>query len=225
MLFSANQASRPNPEITLRNRECICGIVSLVEAPVKKAGSSEDVSREKSVVVDLPDLVKLFFAEPAELGIFTTRNSGTLPEPAGSLLDHHHHMTVTVENHHGCAVDVEVLRHRREGDYYSREILLRRQTDRVAVLYGIVRISLGALPPQVSEMILQRKTPLGRILIENDVLRRVQLVGLYDVLAGPRLKENIPTRSGTGGDTHCFGRTAMIHVDSRPAIELLEIVI
>jgi chorismate-pyruvate lyase len=180
------------------------------------------VSPEESAVVDLPELVKLFFPDPAELGQFSPVTSSQVPQPQQSLLGHHHHMTVTVENHHGCKVDVDVLRHQRVANYYSREILLRRQTDRAVVLYGIVRLSLDSLPRHVADSILERKIPLGRVLIDNGVLRRVELVGLYRVQPGPRLMEYLSEHDLAEG--YCYGRTAMIHVDSHPAVELLEIV-
>ncbi|MBY0228299.1 MAG: hypothetical protein K2W96_03355, partial [Gemmataceae bacterium] len=47
-----------------------------------------------------------------------------VPEPYRSLLVHEHHMTVTVEAHHGGPVDVRVLDRRSDGELYSRRILL-----------------------------------------------------------------------------------------------------
>ncbi len=66
-------------------------------------------------------------------------------------------MTVTVEKHHGCMVDVEIMQERREDPFYSREILLRRQTDHRVVQYGIVRLFLPALEISAREAILAGK--------------------------------------------------------------------
>lgn len=173
--------------------------------------------------VELSELIGIFFEAPDELGEFTLVEGKDLPQPQRSLLNHHHHMTVTVERHHGCMVDVDVLQHVRSDEFYSREILLRRQSDRAVVLYGIVRIRLDALPPDVRELILARGTPLGRVLIEHDVMRRVELMDLFSVQPGPRLREILGVDS-SNSESRCYGRTAMIHVDSKPTIELLEVV-
>ena len=173
--------------------------------------------------VELSELVGIFFKAPEELGEFALVEGKDLPQPQQSLLDHHHHMTVTVERHQGCLVDVEVLQHMQSDDFYSREILLKRQSDRAVVLYGIVRIRLNALPQNVRELILARETPLGRVLIEHGVMRRVELIDLFSVQPGPRLCE-IFGIAPPNPEPRCYGRTAMIHVDSRPTIELLEIV-
>jgi len=176
-----------------------------------------------SATVELSELIGIFFDQPDSLGEFTLAEGKSLPQPQQSLLDHQHHMTVTVEEHHGCLVDVEVLQHGQAGDFYSREIVLRRQSDRVAVLYGIVRLNLAALPTDVRDLIVARQTPLGRVLIEHDVMRRVELMDLFSVRPGTHLSGILVPGVPMEGTT-CYGRTAMIHVDAKPAIELLEIV-
>jgi hypothetical protein len=47
-----------------------------------------------------------------------------MPEPYHTLLVHEHHMTVTVEAHHGDLVNVRILNRRHHGDDYARQILL-----------------------------------------------------------------------------------------------------
>jgi len=65
-----------------------------------------------------------------------------------------------------------------------------------------------------------QRTPLGRVLIENDVLRSVKLMQLYRIEVAGDLAEAFGVEPGTV----CFGRTAMIYCDGAEAIELLEIV-
>ena len=50
-----------------------------------------------------------------------------VPPPYDRLLVHTHHMTVTVEKHHGDRVDVRILDRRHEGDSYALKILLALQ--------------------------------------------------------------------------------------------------
>ncbi|MEL6106739.1 MAG: hypothetical protein AAFU85_11900 [Planctomycetota bacterium] len=156
------------------------------------------------------------------LGDFTSRTS--LEQPYDALLNHHAHMTVTVESHHGEKVDVSVHRHQRRkdssGDWYSREIILRTQGSDTVVQYGIVRLNVSALAPEVWQRIESRQVPLGRVLIEHNVLREVQLCELWHVRSGPALAKLLEIDPGD----ETFGRTALIYCDGEPAIELLEIV-
>lgn len=173
-----------------------------------------------STLVDLDSLLALFFDDLQPLGKFTEVEAGQVAAPRRELLAHDEHMTVTVERHHGCPVDVDVLQHRTDGDHYSRKILLRRQSDSEVVMYGIVRLFLPAVADVVRKQIESREIPLGRVLINHNVLREVQLLGLYRIECGPELAEAF---SCAEGDV-CFGRTAIIRCDGLPAIELLEIV-
>src|SRR5262245_43536565 len=87
------------------------------------------------------------------------------PGPSQRLLVPPHHMTVTVEKHHGGLVDVVVLERRLEGNTYARKILLALQETGRIVQFGLVRIRLEYCSEQVRQAILAQDTPLGRILI------------------------------------------------------------
>ncbi|MFK7770205.1 MAG: hypothetical protein AB8B55_23545 [Mariniblastus sp.] len=174
-----------------------------------------------SADVELELLIKLFFDDPAELGRFEVVSAEDVTEPARSLLAHDHHMTVTVEKHHGTNVDVKVLQSRTDGQHYSRKILLTRQSDGGVVQYGIVRLNMAVLLPEVSEEILKMETPLGRILINHNVLRSVKLVSLLKIKAEAELAGTFGLEAGD----MIYGRTALIYCDGSPAIELLEIVV
>ncbi|XZE51968.1 hypothetical protein SH139x_003638 [Planctomycetaceae bacterium SH139] len=176
--------------------------------------------------VDLMDLVELFYPQDNTLGDFRACESAEqIPQPQRDLLNHEAHMTVTVEAFHGCPVDVRVARTRfvqatGKDDWYAREITLHRQLDQSPVQYGIVRLNVSLLAPPVWEEIRARQIPLGRVLIKHQVLREVELCGLWEVSAGPDLARllEIPVGQIT------YGRTARIFCDYLPAIELLEIV-
>lgn len=144
----------------------------------------------------------------------------SVPEPYSSLLVHEHHMTVTVEAHHGSMVDVKVLEKKRVGESYARKILLSLQGSGRIVLFGLVRIRLNYCSDEVREEILSERTPLGRILIQHDVMRRIEPTGFLKVTPGPSLMEWF----GLKAPSATYGRTAIIHCDGQPAVELLEIV-
>ncbi|MBX3412946.1 MAG: hypothetical protein KF708_09675 [Pirellulales bacterium] len=169
---------------------------------------------------DLDTLVGLFFNRPEQLGSFAEISSDEMPSVYRTLLDHEHHMTVTVEVHHGCHVQVRVLELQQTPTHYARKILLVRETDRRVVQFGIMRIRLNCLGPAVRQAVESQQMPLGRILIEHGVLRAVRLSSLLRVGAGEELCRHF----GMSPDEVTYGRTAMIDVDGEPAIELLEIV-
>jgi chorismate-pyruvate lyase len=168
----------------------------------------------------LDHLAGLFYSQVAELGTFEEVLAEAVPEPYRRLLAHHEHMTVTVERHHGCKVDVEVLAAEQGGDYYWRKIVLHRQSDGRVVLFGIPRLNLRLVDEAVRREILSQKTPLGRVLIEHNVLREVQLASLYRITPGPELMRLM----GLTEAKTLYGRTAFIYCDGFPAVELLEIV-
>ena len=178
------------------------------------------MTKATTPTVELDGLVSLFYASRRELGDFTLVDGQRCPVVYGELLDHEQHMTVTVERRHAALVDVEVLEYRQSPTHYMRKIVLRRRGDRRAVLFGIVRLALKPLHPGVRDEILSRRTPVGRVLIEHNVLRQVQLNSLWRVRCGAELAELFDAPR----DCVTFGRTALIYCDGEPAVELLEIV-
>jgi chorismate-pyruvate lyase len=143
-----------------------------------------------------------------------------VPEPYRGLLVHEHHMTVTVEAHHGSLVDVRILDRRQDDDSYARKILLVLQSTGKIVQFGIVRIRLSYCSAAVRAAILAGQMPLGRILINHDVLRRIEPTAFLRVVPGPEMMQWF----GITKPAPTYGRLAYIHCDGQPAIELLEIV-
>ncbi len=178
------------------------------------------VNRAQWTHPDLNALVKLFFDDPRELGEFLEIHAEELPDPSRMLLAHTSHMTVTMEDFHRCAVQVKILSRKVTSTHYSREIVLTRETDGAVVQYGIVRLNLGVLSPEVVEEIQRGQLPLGKILINRDILRDVKLMTTWKIQAGPALRDAFQMDRLEV----CYGRTALIYTDGVPAIELLEVV-
>lgn len=169
---------------------------------------------------ELDALVGLFYPAPEELGQFEEVSRSATPPVYRALLHHEHHMTVTVENFHGCPVDVRVLEVEHSGAHYARKILLSRQSDGKVVQFGIMRLSFKYVSDAIRRDIESQKIPLGRVLIEHDVLRVIHLDSLWRVQPGPdlcRLLDISPEEA-------TYGRTAVIDCNGEPAVELLEIV-
>jgi chorismate-pyruvate lyase len=171
---------------------------------------------------NLEELIGLFYHDEAGFGEFKQVAAGIMPGYARTLLSHNEHMTVTVEEFHGCAVDVEVLGVELNDTHYARRILLRRQSDGQVVQFGIVRLDFRYVSDEARREIESQRTPLGRVLIEHNVLRQVQLVGLWKIAPGSELKRHFSMADDS--PLAVYGRTALIYCDAEPAVELLEIV-
>lgn len=146
-------------------------------------------------------------------------SSALVPEPYQQMLVHDQHMTVTMESYHDTKVDVKIIDRRLDGDVYARKIvLLRSGTDRV-VQFGIVRFDFRYVTQAVRDEILTGDTPMGRVLIEHNVLRHIDLGAVLRITAGPGLADLLQMKSG--GVT--YGRLATIFCNRLPAVDLLEI--
>ena len=148
-----------------------------------------------------------------------------VPEPYRLLLAHHYHMTVTLEAHYGDSVRLCVRERRQVGETYARRLVLTvpalepEGAPRV-VLAGIMRIRLDQCGGEVRRRIVEAETPLGRILIEHNVLRWLEPDAYLRLRLDGRLRELF----GASGDaTVTYGRLARIFCDGEPAVELLEV--
>jgi chorismate-pyruvate lyase len=168
---------------------------------------------------ELLSLTKLF-PEPDELFLSAEHiPSAVTPEPYKTMLVHNHHMTLTMEAHHACSVDVRVLDSKLNGSEYARKIqLLKHGTDTI-VMFGIIRFHLEYVTEAVRNEVLAGQTPLGRILINHNVLRHIDLGAILEITAGPALARSLAMP--VGGVT--YGRLATIFCNRQPALDLLEI--
>ncbi len=160
------------------------------------------------------------FGEQSLLECFTIVAPSSVPEPYHALLVHEHHMTISMQTHHGEPVDVEVVTERRCVTTYARRSRLRLRSNRRVVQHCTVRIDLPSCSDPVREAILAGRTPLGAILVEHDVMRRIVPSAYFLVQGAMPIAESFRAAPLTP----LYGRTATIHCDGHPAIEVLEIV-
>jgi hypothetical protein len=168
------------------------------------------------VTLTLDDLYA-HFPDRSDRPAITPIGADDMPEPYRGLLVHTHHMTVTVEQFYGDAVDVKVMEARVQGDGYARKSLLTLHATGVVVQLGVVHIDLSVLSPAVRREIEEQKTPLGRVLIRHNVLRTVRPVSYFRAVPSPRLAEWFGTADPT------YGRLGVIYTDNEPAIRVAEI--
>jgi chorismate-pyruvate lyase len=169
-------------------------------------------------VIHYDDFASLFPLADAITGVEPVPAS-MLPEPYCGLLNHTKHMTVTVEKYFRDTVDVEVEDWDQDGDFYSRRILLRTRTNKQYVQFGVVRIDLSVLTEPVRQQILSGRLPLGRVLIDHNVLTDVKPVAFLKVSLGPRLT----TAFDCQYPATTFARIGQIAANGRPAIDVLEV--
>jgi chorismate-pyruvate lyase len=170
-------------------------------------------------VPSLPALFALF--PPADdVPEYELVPADEVPPPYHGLLVHEHHMTVTVEAYHGDQVDVRILARRQTDDWYARKILLALHGSGRVVQFGIMRVHLRYCDAAVRDEIIAGHTPLGRILIQHNVLRRIEPTAYLRVLQGPAMMKWFGLQQARAA----YGRLAIIHCDEMPAVELLEVV-
>ena len=145
--------------------------------------------------------------------------SSITPEPYKTMLVHEHHMTVEMEKYHGCSVDVRVLDSKLDGDDYARKILLLKHGTETVVQFGLVRFRLNYVTEEVRNEIIGGQTPLGRVLINHNVLRHIDLGAIIEITAGPALAKYLQMPVGAV----TYGRLATIFCNRQPAVDLLEI--
>ncbi len=169
-----------------------------------------------------PDLRMLFglFPSADDMPEYELVPADEVPPPYHGLLVHDQHMTVTVEAHHSDLVDVRILARRHEGDSYARKILLTLHGSGRVVQFGIMRVHLPCCSEAVRQEIIAGQTPLGRILIQHNVLRRIEPTTYLRVIPGRAMMSWFSLQR----PQPTYGRLAYIHYDGKPAVDLLEIV-
>ncbi len=170
---------------------------------------------------ELADLCAGFFADRSWVSNCEVVEADDIPHPARKLLVHDRHMTAILKAHYGQDVELHVLRHRLEGDRYTRKILLTLPSRGDVVEFGIVRLDLRFTDEEVRGAILRRETPLGAILIVHGVLTKVTPKWYL------RFSGDCPLVKYFGAETvEVYGRLATIHCNGNgdAAVELLEVV-
>jgi hypothetical protein len=169
----------------------------------------------------LVELVLPFVADRSQIRTTCTEVAAAdIPEPFHWLLVHKNHMTKVLEAQYGRPMELEVVKHTLEDEFYTRKILLRPQGTDAIVEVGVVRLNFRYMSREVRDEILKRETPLGAILIRHKVLRKV--VPRWYL----RFPANAPLLAAAGATFphETYGRIGTIYCNHEPAIEVLEIV-
>lgn len=98
------------------------------------------------------------------LPLFEAIEGAAMPEPYRSLLVHRGDMTSRLEEFHRSALKLRVLHREHTAEVYRREVLLCTQSAGLPVEYGAIEIHLEAFAPDLRELILEGRQPLGGLL-------------------------------------------------------------
>jgi chorismate-pyruvate lyase len=141
-----------------------------------------------------------------------------MPVITRALLVHHGHMTEVLGRHYHGKVELTVLESQLVEGSYWRKILLH--VNGQLAEYGVVRIFLQYVSKEAADEILERKLPLGAVLIKHNILRSVE-PKWYVKISPAEIKNFF---GGEPDKEHYFGRIGVIHCNGEPAIELFEVV-
>jgi hypothetical protein len=165
--------------------------------------------------VTLGDLFDIF-GKPSSI---VPLSGGSVPEPYHSLLVHPHHMTATLETFWNSRIAVHVINSWQDKDSYTRLIYLTETKQNRTVEYGAVNLNLSACEPAVRNAILDRQTPLGRILIDNGVLTEIRCRCFFAMKPTAEQQKTFNIAS----DGVLYGRFADVDFNGENAMTLLEV--
>jgi len=137
-----------------------------------------------------------------ELPEFRVLTGAEVPQPFRRLLVHLNDMTPTLEEFYGDEIELQVLRRRRRGLEYWREVVLRLRATGQPVEFGANRLRLDRFPVAARKAILEERAPLGHIMRDFGIEHRCQPNAFLELKAD----EFIGATLGLSGPSEVYGR-------------------
>lgn len=126
----------------------------------------------------------------------TFLDRSAVPYPYRSLLVHENDMTPTLAAFHHSKLYLEVHRHEQNDGYLIRLVTLHSLASDAPVEYGAIGILLDEFPPEVKELILKGKVPLGGILGEHKIGHTGRPSGFFSVRSDAMISEALHQKPG-----------------------------
>jgi len=147
-------------------------------------------------------------------------DGAAMPEPYRRLLVHENDMTPTLEQHHGSAIHLQVLRSERNGNNYHREVVLRLDGSDRPVEFGANRVALELFPGEARELILGEYVPLGSILARFGIVHSCHPSAYLRVIADALMSRALAVPEGA---TLYGRRNTLRNPQGRPLSDIVEI--
>ncbi|MFM1549761.1 MAG: hypothetical protein ACKJSG_10205 [Lentisphaeria bacterium] len=164
-------------------------------------------------------LAAFYRAAGRTLPSITQIEDGDMPQPYAQLLVHKTDMTGTLERYYGDTIHLKVIDTVREGNVYSRQVVLTLDTSKRAVEYGAICMYLDAFPAPVRELILKDDRPLGSIMTEI-ALPHLSSPRCYFMVEPDELIANALQFTGSGT---LYGRCNIISSNGTLLADIVEI--
>ena len=169
--------------------------------------------------ISLQALIGLFEQSPCAMARWEPIAGKDLPLPYRDLLVHRYHMTSMLERYHDQSVYLKVLDESRQEHQYARKILLGLEGTDDYVQFAVMRVEAHRCAAGLWNAILEGQLPMGRILTENNVRRRVRPDHFLKVTPGPELMAHFKLNE----PVPLYGRLATIYWDDEPTVRVLEV--
>lgn len=143
-----------------------------------------------------------------------------VPAPYHGLLVHLRDMTSVLEDFHGGAIGIRLLRAERTNEVYARQVVLELASTRRPVEFGAIHIHLERFGPATRRLILEARRPLGGILKEHSI----PYVSRPSAFIRVGADEVMSALLGIAGDRPLYGRQNVLYDPAaRPLAEVIEI--
>jgi chorismate-pyruvate lyase len=143
-----------------------------------------------------------------------------VPDPYHELLVHNDDMTPTLESFYGSDIHLEVWHSEHRDGCYFREVVLHLDRNEWPVEFGANKIHLDLFAPEVRELILQERLPLGHILKVMRVAHTSRPRTYLRLIADEHMKRAFQLQ----GRITLYGRTNILRdPEGRPLSEIVEI--
>lgn len=120
-----------------------------------------------------------------------------VPYPYRSLLVHENDMTPTLAAFHHSKLYLEVLEKEVNDNFLLRFVILRSAASDIPVEFGAIGINLEGFEPDVREMIVEGRIPLGGILGDSEVVYQGSPTAYFSVPADEIIGEALAQPVGT----------------------------
>jgi len=165
-------------------------------------------------------LNRFYETEHLSLPRMALLSGAELPEPYRGLLDHARDMTPTLEAYFRETIAISIIHRGRQGDSYTREVVLFTEQSRHPVAYGSIDIHLENIQGAARTYILSGCLPFGSILHKHAIRHVSAPSAFFEIESDAQTQKHF----GLKAPAKLYGRRNKLStVDGRTLAEVVEI--